>query len=42
MPLHEFCAVINDGESDFEAISDQIGSDMRFDDWIRHDAADLL
>ena len=38
----EFCAVINDGESDFEAICDQIGSDMRFDDWIRHDAADLL
>ena len=38
----EFCAVTNDGESDFEAICDQIGSDMRFDDWIRNDAADLL
>ena len=34
----EFCAVTNDGESDFEAICDQIGSDMRFDDWIRHES----
>eukprot|EP01043_Picozoa_sp_COSAG02_P079423 COSAG02_NODE_18367_length_943_cov_1.258294_1_plen_183_part_00 len=32
----EFCAIVDDNQSDFGDICSQIGSDMRFEDWMRN------
>ena len=34
--------IVDDNQSDFGDICSQIGSDMRFEDWMRDEASDLL